>query len=144
MTSKPRSQPNTSIRLWPELEAELDTRVSRGGIRSELINQFAIEGMRMDAHPGIVFRDGPVGRRPGLVDGPDVWEIARVVREVKPRGEAAIEATARATGLSNEQAATAVAYYAAYRSEVDAWIEMVDAEAEMLEAAWRQRMDVLA
>lgn len=139
-----RRQPNTSIRLWPELEAELDARVSRGAIRSELINQFAIEGMRMDAHPGIVFRDGPSGRRPGLVDGPDVWEIARVVRDVKPRGEEAIKATARAMGLSTEQAAIAVDYYAAYRKEIEAWIDMVDAEAEMLEAAWRRRVDVLA
>jgi hypothetical protein len=29
----------------------------------------------MNAHPGIVCRDGPAGRRPGVVGGPDVWEV---------------------------------------------------------------------
>jgi hypothetical protein len=31
-------------------------------------------------HLEIVFRTGPTGRRAGLVDGPDVWEIVRAVR----------------------------------------------------------------
>ena len=31
------------------------------------------EGLRMEAHPGIVFRNGPSGRRAGLAAGPDVW-----------------------------------------------------------------------
>ena len=33
------------------------------------------EGLRMEAHPGIVFRNGPSGRRAGLAAGPDVWEV---------------------------------------------------------------------
>ena len=144
MAAPVRKESNTSIRLWPELRAELDRRASRGATRTDLINQFAIEGMRMDEFPGIVFRSGPAGRRPGLFAGPDVWEIARVVREVKPRGDKAIAATARSIGLRADQVQTAVAYYAAYRQEIDAWIEMVDAEADWLEAAWAQRMDVLA
>jgi hypothetical protein len=28
----------------------------------------------MMAHPGIVFKDGPSGRRAALAFGPDVWE----------------------------------------------------------------------
>jgi hypothetical protein len=35
------------------------------------------EGLRTEEFPGIAFRQGPTGRRVGLVGGPDVWEIAR-------------------------------------------------------------------
>lgn len=29
----------------------------------------------MADHPGLVFREGPTGRRPRLAGGPDVWEV---------------------------------------------------------------------
>ena len=137
-------QPNTSIRLWTELVQELEWRVASGASRSELINAFAVEGMRIDAHPGIVFRDGPAGRRPGLADGPDVWEIARVLSEVEPRGEAAVDATAERLGLTTRQVLAALGYYAAYKAEIDEWISEVDRQAEWMERAWRQRSGVLA
>lgn len=35
------------------------------------------EGLRMLDHPGIVFRDGPAGRRAGLIAGPDVLTSGR-------------------------------------------------------------------
>jgi hypothetical protein len=144
MAKPKRSESTTSIRLSPQLAAELELRAASGIPRSELINRFALEGLRMDAHPGIVFRAGPAGRRPGLVGGPDVWEVARLLREVEPRGEAAIPVTAEATGLTVEQVTAALNYYAAFRDEIDEWIEDIDREAEWMEQAWRQRADVLA
>ena len=84
----------------------------------------------MDAHPGIVFRPGPGGRRAGLAGGPDVWEVARVLRDVEARGEAALTKTAALTGLAVHQIRTAAAYYAEFADEVDAWIAQVDREAE--------------
>ena len=39
------------------------------------LRRYAEEGARRDEHPLITFRDGPTGRRAGLVGGPDVWEV---------------------------------------------------------------------
>jgi hypothetical protein len=42
-----------------------------GQSRSELARRYIEEGLRMERHPRIVFRDGPSGRRAALVGGPD-------------------------------------------------------------------------
>lgn len=81
------------------------------------------EGMRMEDHPGIVFRDGPAGRRAGLVSGPDVWEVIIAVKDFGRLGEArALKKTAAWLGLTPSQVRTAEAYYAEYPEEVDARI----------------------
>lgn len=66
------------------------------------------------------------------------------MREIEPRGTKAVTATAEATGLDEFQVKTALDYYASYRDEIDTWIDAVDRQAEWMEQAWRQRMDVLA
>lgn len=43
---------------------------------SDRLRRCAEEGARRDERPLITFRDGPTGRRAGLVGGPDVWEVA--------------------------------------------------------------------
>lgn len=53
----------------------------------------------MEDHPGIHFRSGPAGRRPALVDGPDVWEVVRVLHNVEATGERAVEEAAQWLGL---------------------------------------------
>lgn len=50
----------------------------------EFAQVFLEEGLRMQAHPGIVCRPGPAIRRPALAGGPDIWEVARVLREYLP------------------------------------------------------------
>ncbi|HTE85587.1 MAG TPA: hypothetical protein VK821_12720 [Dehalococcoidia bacterium] len=97
----------------------------------------------MEAHPGITFRSGPAGRRPGLVGGPDVWEVARLVRDVKQGGDDVVSQTVELSGLTPEQVRTAVRYYAEYRSEIDTWLACVDEEADRLEAAWRREQELL-
>lgn len=84
----------------------------------------------MDSHPGIVFRPGPGGRRPGLAGGPDVWEIARVLRDIEITGEKAIEKTAKLTGLAVHQIRAAAEYYREFSVEVDTWIQDLDSKAE--------------
>ncbi len=93
----------------------------------------------MDAHPGIVFRDGPAGRRPGLAAGPDVWEVARVLRDLTAdaEDEVALRETAVLTGLPLHLVRIAASYYGAYRSEVDLWIAEVDAESAHVEPSSR-------
>ena len=48
----------------------------------------------LDRHPGIVFRDGPAGRRAAVVGGPDVWEIIGAVHSAPERGDRRVEPVA--------------------------------------------------
>lgn len=93
----------------------------------------------MADHPGIVFRDGPAGPRPGLVGGPDVWEIVGVFQGMDAQYEDALRQTTEVSGLRLEQVQSALWYYADYPDEIDAWIRRVDAEAHRAEAAWRRQ-----
>lgn len=121
-----------SLRLRTELVERLSkrARASGGESRSRLAARLIDEGLRMDSHPGIVFRSGPGGRRAGLAGGPDVWEVARVLREIEPAGEEAIVKTSKLTGLAIPQSRAAANYYYEFAGEVDAWIAEVDRETE--------------
>ncbi len=134
-----------SLRLPSETIDRLD-RQSRltGQNRSEVAKTLLEEGLRMEAHPGIVFRPGPAGRRPGLSDGPDVWEVARVLREVLTDEPDPVAATAELTELRPDQIRTVLGYYAEYRTEIDDWIQRVDDYADAAEAAWRREQALLA
>lgn len=97
----------------------------------------------MESHPGIVFRSGPAGRRPGLADGPDIWEVARVFAGTAVQGEAAIRRAAELTGLTTQQVRVALRYYADHPQEIDAWLQRVDEEADRAEAGWRRQRALL-
>lgn len=98
----------------------------------------------MAEHPGIVFKDGPSGRRAALAFGPDVWEVVKVLREVDERGETAISATAELMNLSEPKIRVAMHYYAAHQEEVDAEIAQADEESAAAEAAWLAERQLLA
>ncbi len=133
-----------SFRIEDDTFKRLELRSRQmGQTRSHLAKTLLEEGLRMEAHPGIVFRSGPAGRRPGLAGGPDVWEIARVLKAVDAQGEGAIRRTAEVIGLAPEQVGVAVRYYAEYRNEIDDWIRRVDEEAARAEAAWRREQELL-
>lgn len=62
-----------SLRIGEETFHWLEAESRRTGkTRSALARMLLEEGRRREAHPGIVFRPGPGGRRPGLAGGPDV------------------------------------------------------------------------
>ncbi len=134
-------------------EAVLDrlvryTRRHPGSSLSSVANRFVDEGLRTDEHPGIVFRDGPAGRRAGLVGGPDVAEVIgalHAIRADRPRltGDALVEAVADASELSPSAVRAAVAYYASYPDEIDAWIAANDEAAAQAEAAWHAERRIL-
>lgn len=98
----------------------------------------------MEDHPGVVFRDGPTGRRAGLAGGPDVWEVIAAVRGSGLTGEAALAAAAEWGGLRREQVQVAVRYYAEFPVEIDERIQRNLEEAEEAEARWRREQDALA
>ena len=133
-----------SVRVGEDLIEQLDLQSRRSGrSRSAVAKQLLEEGLRMVEHPRIVFRSGPGGRRPGLMSGPDVWEVVRAV----PRGRIGDERLAEVgerTGLTPEQVADALRYYADYSAEVDEWIRRVETEAERAEARWRREQELFA
>lgn len=112
---------------------------------SGLAQRLVDEGLRSQEHPGIVFRDGPSGRRASLVAGPDVWEVIAAVRASGAKDEKkAIVAVAAQMTLSPAQIQLALDYYGAFPDEIDAQItENERAAAEALEA-WRARQRLLA
>ncbi len=97
----------------------------------------------MEEHPGIVFRDGPTGRRAALAVGPDVWEVIETLRGTGLAGEEAVRATAEWASLSTDQVRAAVRYYADFRDEVDEKIELNQEEAARQRAAWQRVQEVL-
>ena len=73
----------------------------------------------MDTYPGIVFRDGPSGRRAAVIGGPDIWEVIQVfIAENRDT-----RATSKNLGLRPGLIDAAVAYYADNQEAVDEWIE---------------------
>jgi len=133
-----------SIRMPDETREQLEaTAEARGETRSALTQRYIDEGLRMDRHPGIVFRPGPAGRRPGLAGGPDVWEVVQVGRNVELRGDRAIAEAASWLGLAATQVRIAMEYYADYPAEIDAWLAKVAAQAAEAEELFRRRQEAL-
>jgi len=98
----------------------------------------------MDEFRGIVFRDGPTGRRAALAGGPDVWELMFTLKSGEARGEQAIAATAELLNLTDSQVRTAVRYYSAFPDEIDQRISLNTADADEAEAAWKCEQAALA
>lgn len=130
-----KSQQPLSTRYPTEMLKRLVRRARREGTtRSALIQRYVAEGLSMDEHPGIVFRNGPAGRRAGLIAGPDVWEIVAVHRSF---GE--VVRTAEWLDQPAEAIEAALAYYAAHRGEIDEWIRRNEEAAEAAERVFRAR-----
>src|SRR3990170_3573376 len=74
-----------SIRFDDSVTSRLASFVERhpGLTASSVAARLVDEGLRMDEHPGVMFREGPMGRRATLVGGPDVWEVIRAVRSAR-------------------------------------------------------------
>ena len=134
-----------SARLDPAVVDRLERRGARVGLnKSRLAERYLDEGMRMEDHPGVVFRDGPSGRRAGLAGGPDVWEVIAAVRASGLEGEPALAATAEWGSLSTVQVRAAVRYYGEYRDEIDEHVRRHLDEADAAEQQWRRERDALA
>lgn len=133
-----------SVRVSPATFERLDRERRRTGqSRSELARTLLEEGLRMAAHPGITFRPGPMGRRAGLTDGPDIWEIARVFTGDYESSDELVARACELTELSARQIRTALRYYSEYREEIDEWISRNDEEADRAEAAWLREQAIL-
>ena len=116
----------------------------RGLSISTLAQRLIDEGLRMDAHPLIEFRDYASGRRPALVGGPQiVWVIDAMVGGDVPAEQRRVR-TAELMNLSLAQVDAALAYYADHTAEVDTDIAERQRFAEEAEAAWRRQQALLS
>ncbi len=92
---------------------------------SSAANRLVDEALRMNEHPGIVFRPGPTGRRAGLAGGPDVWEVVRAVKSARAAEPGLAEddllaLVAENTGIPVRIIRTAIRYWAFYAGEIEA------------------------
>lgn len=124
-----------STRYPSETLERLDRRAqAEGNSRSTLIQRYVAEGIEMDEYPGIVFRSGPAGRRPGLVSGPDIWEVVSVHRSF---GD--VERTAGWLDQQTSAIEVALRYYDAHKVDIDEWIKRNEEAAEAAERVARAR-----
>jgi len=121
-----------ATRLPEPLLREVRRFAKRGRLGpSEALRAIVAEWVAMAKYPAIEFRDGPVGRRPGLRVGPDIWEIVMVAREAGTNVAALREHFG--SRLSAEVIGQALAYAAEHRDEVDAWVDENDRLGEEME-----------
>lgn len=129
-----------SIRVDPTTKRDLELEAQRRGTPTTTLAETLLrEGIRSASHPGIIFRDGPAGRRAALIGGPDVWEVVRVWQDNKKRTKATSDYLQVAAGLVE----AALAYYAEYRAEIDERIQRNETLAAEAQAAWRRRRRAL-
>jgi uncharacterized protein (DUF433 family) len=128
-----------TLRLPPDTIQRLTQQAELSGqSKTALAERYLEEGLRTARHPLIVFRDGPAGRRPGLVGHRlDVWDVVETVRNE----DGDVQAAAAYLEIAPHLVAAALDYYAEYPEEIDRWIECNAALAEELESAWRVRSD---
>jgi uncharacterized protein (DUF433 family) len=109
-----------SFRLAQDLVDRLDRYATAvGSNRNTVAERFLEEALRLVDHPGIVFRDGPVGRRPGIVgSGLDVWEVVETIRA----NQGSVAETAAYLEIPEARVRVAARYYAAFPVEIDDWI----------------------
>ena len=110
-----------SFHAGESLAQAVRTLAAQHGVSvSTIVGQLVEEGLLMRRFPGLVFRDGPTGRRAAIAGSLDVWEIIVLLTDFHND-----EATLLAAYPSLTPAAlkTACAYYAERAPEIDARID---------------------
>jgi len=110
------------IRISEALDHEIERESEvRGKSWSSMTAELLDEAVRMRRAPGIVFVDGPTGRRAVVAGtGLDVWEIVATWREGQQDDE---ELRRNYLWLTEPQLRSALGYYQLYPQEIDARLE---------------------
>ena len=93
------------------------------------------EGLRRERHPGIVFREGPAGRR-AAIEGRrlDVWQVM----ETLWASDGNVDEAADYLQVRPDQVRAAVSYYTEFPDEIDAWVRTNHEEADRLRSRWER------
>jgi uncharacterized protein (DUF433 family) len=138
----PAAKQPLTFRVRPGTLLHLKRRAHEAGQpQTALAERYLEEGLRMDEHPAIYFRDGAGGRRPALLGTRlDVADIVETIRQ----NDRSVERTAAYLEVPVDRVEACLRYYADYGDEVDEWIDRARAIAEREEARWRRRGEALA
>lgn len=131
-----------AFRVLPRTLEHLKRRARESGqSQTTLAERYIEEGLRMDEHPLIYFRDGAAGRRPALLGTRlDVADVIETIRQ----NDNSVEAAAAYLELRVDRVEACLRYYADYGAEIDEWIDRSRAIAEHEEARWRRRGEALS
>ena len=130
------------IRVPPRTLEHLRRRACEAGQpQTALAERYIEEGLRMDEHPAIYFRDGAGGRRPTLLG--TRLDVADVIETIW-QNDRSVERTAAYLELPGDRIEACLRYYADYGDEIDEWIDRARAVAEREEERWRRRGEALA
>lgn len=117
---------------------------SRDSSMSALAARLIKEGLRMDAHPAVCFRDGPAGRRAVLIGGPEVADVVSALIGGNVPVEQRRARVAEMMCLRESQVDAALAYYAEHTSEIDDDITARQEAADKHEQLWMRQQELLA
>jgi uncharacterized protein (DUF433 family) len=131
-----------SLRVAAPVFESLERRAAeRAESRNAVAERYIAEGVRMEEHPDVYFRDGALGRRAAIIGTRlDVWQVMDTLRN----SGNSVEATAEYLDVSPAKVRAAIRYYAAYRDEVDDFAARATAIADRAEAASRAEQEILA
>src|SRR5947209_1075953 len=105
-----------SLRIPKETVEEIE-RTAHGRDFSATANELLSEALKMRRCPGIVFADGPTGRRARVAGtGLDVWEIIATYQSVEKNQKRLKKAYPQ---LDDLKLRAALSYYECYPDEID-------------------------
>ena len=140
----------SSVRFEDQVLERLNAFVAAhpGMSLSSASNRLVDEALRMQEHPLVVFRDGPAGRRPRLIGGPDVWEVIAAIESARGAepglGAPDIVAlVADTAGVVPQQVRAALAYWADYPGEIDEFVRQARAETTQARTRWEREQGLL-
>lgn len=113
-----------SLRIPRETIDEIESQF-RGRDFSSVANELLAEALKMRRCPGIIFVDGPTGRRARISGSPnDVWLVIAAYKSVEQDWESLQEAY---HWLTENQLKAALNYYQCYPEEIDTRIQANEA-----------------
>lgn len=135
-----------SLRFPDELTLDRlrDQARRRDSSMSSLAARLIEEGLRMEEHPAICFRDGPAGRRAVLVGGPEVTDVVSALIGGDVPVEERRARVAEMMCLRESLVDAALAYYAEFTAEIDAEIAAREEAADKHQELWMRQQALLA
>jgi hypothetical protein len=138
----------SSVQLDPALAARLAAFVAaRPGLTlARAANLLVDEALRSNAHPVVVFVDGPSGRRARLRGGPDVDRVIRALLATQAAEpllsiDDILGVVGENSGISVGMIRAAVEYWAEFPAEIDARLEQGKKVEYEARERWRSEQD---
>ena len=131
--------------LDPAVKSRLERQAAAEGITERaLLERLVTEGLDTLHHPGVVYRDGPTGRRAALAVGSDISEIASALRHTTGSPEERVAALAEQFDLHPRHIRTAIDFAATHREIIEEQITANDQAAERARELAFRRADLMA